>query len=126
MVGFSAIMLHCSGNKTAKQKHSSEFCTETLIDSRGAEEPFTAPRLIYLITHVLFHQPNRESSFLNWLHIVSEPTCLRELLQSDESKQHDSGVGLGALEEQRQILHIRFPHISPIKQTINFHVIIQP
>lgn len=123
MVGFSAIMLHHSGNKTAKQKHSSEFCTETLIDSRG--EPFTAPRLIYLITHVLFHQPNRESSFLNWLHIVSEPTCLRELLQSDESKQHDSGVGLGALEEP-QILHIHFPHISPIKQTINFHVIIQP
>lgn len=39
----------------------------------------------------------------NWLRdIVSEPTSLGELLQSDESKQHDGRVGLGALEEKWQ------------------------
>lgn len=28
VVGFSAIMLHCSGNKTAKQKHSYESASK--------------------------------------------------------------------------------------------------
>lgn len=40
---------------------------------------------------------------MNWQeNIMSEPTGLGELLQSNESKQHDSRVGLRALEGDLQ------------------------
>lgn len=34
--------------------------------------------------------------------VVGGPTGLGKLLQGDESKQHDSRVGLGALQEEWQ------------------------
>ena len=50
-----------------------------------------------------FHQSHRESlTCMGLSNKVSEPTGLGELLQSNESKQHDSRVGLRALEREER------------------------
>lgn len=86
---------------TASQKNTTANTPLYLFIWEGNFQSYCGVFLFKEVTS--FHQSHRESlTCMGLSNKVSEPTGLGELLQSNESKQHDSRVGLRALEREER------------------------